>query len=191
MVITAWTVCKCLCAKSVSVSSRASVLVCVFICVSIDYDWGTGMCVSLSVRMCICMCVGVCERQRVLNMCWRSQRNSRALIRTSPGWQLVNSVLRIGVYYSYTKKCKLVPVPSGLWKPIHMARSLILCTGRGAPQCNFPQSKEEKTTRADDKAHPHSCFVCATAHWLYFWEFKHVWVFFFFCFDNKKSNRKV
>lgn len=59
------------------------------------------------------MWVPVCERQRVLNMCWRSQRNSRPLIRASPRWQLVNSVLRIGVLYSYTKECKLVLVPSG------------------------------------------------------------------------------
>lgn len=144
--------------------------------------WDVRVLDRVHVYLYVCGCV--CERQRVFNMCWRSQRNSRALIRTSTGWQLVNSVLRIGVYYSYTKKCKLVPVPSGLWKPIHMARSLIPCTGRVTPQCNFPQSKGKKTTRVDDKAHPHSCFVCAAAHeWLSFWEFKHVLVFFVFFFS--------
>lgn len=97
-------------------------------------------------------------------MCWRSQRNSRALIRTSPGWQLVNSVLRIGVLYSRTKECKLVPAPSGHWELIHMARTIALEHAlRIAPQCKFPQSKD-KTGTANDKAHPHSCFVSSCAN---------------------------
>lgn len=101
-----------------------------------------GVHVSLSVCVCVFACMPVCKQQRVVNMCWRSQRNSRALIRTSPGWQLVNSVLRIGVLYSCTKECKLVPVPSGHWERIHMAHTLTLkCTLRVAPQCNFLQSK--------------------------------------------------
>lgn len=69
-----------------------------------DHGGDDGVHVSLS--------VGVCEQRRMLNMCWRSQRNSRALIRTSLGGQLVNSVLRIGVFYLYTKECKLAALPS-------------------------------------------------------------------------------
>ncbi len=42
------------------------------------------------------VCVSVGESGRVWNM-WRcSQRNSGALMRTSPGWQLVKSSRRIG-----------------------------------------------------------------------------------------------
>lgn len=106
--------------------------------------WGTY------VLECVCTCarvgrVAVCRLQRVWNMCWRSQRNSRALIRTSPGWQLVNSVLRIGVLYSCTKECKLAPMPSGHWERIHMAHTLSLkCALSVALQCNFPQSKEKQ-----------------------------------------------
>lgn len=116
LITTAQTLCKCLYAKSVFVSFRAFVLACFHLCLNRWWLWGA--------RVLECMCVYVCEWQRVLNMCWRSQRNSRALIRTSPIWQLVNSVFRIGVLYSYTKECKLVPVPSGHWERIHMAHTL-------------------------------------------------------------------
>lgn len=120
--------------------------------------------VHVSLRACVYVCVGcvaVCEWQRVLNMCWRSQRNSRALIRTSPGWQLVNSVLRIGVFYSGTKECKLVPMPSGHWEPIHMARTLTLKRElRVALQCNFPQSKEKQAGLMTRPTRTSVLFVC-------------------------------
>lgn len=121
-------------------------------------------------------------------MCWRSQRNSRALIRTSPGWQLVNSVLRIGVLYSHTKECKLVPVPSGHWERIHMAHTLSLkCAWSVALQWNFPQSKEKQAglmTRPTRTAVLFVCVrVCACVR-----ESEHVRSpKVIFCYDNKKS----
>lgn len=125
LVITSWDLYKFLC---------FSWCLCVLICVWIDYDW-------VGARVLECLCEP-CERQRVLNMCWRSQTNSGALIRTSAGRQLVNSVYRIGVLYPRTKECKLAPVPSGHWERIHMALTALSSIAlRPAPQCNFPQSK--------------------------------------------------
>ena len=140
--------------------------VCFFLCICVTvfsfvYQWIMTVGVHVSLSVCVFVCAPVCERQRVLNMCWRSQRNSRALIRTSPGWQLVNSVLRIGVLYSHTKECKLVPVPSGHWERIHMAHTLTLeCTLRVAPQCNFPQSKEKQAGLMTRPTRTAVLFVC-------------------------------
>lgn len=56
-------------------------------------------------------------------------------------------------------ECKLVPAPSGPWKPIHMARSLALeCTFESGGATQLPSIKRE-TSRPKDEAHPHSCFV--------------------------------
>lgn len=116
---------------------------------------------TVRVHVPLSVCVYVCERQRVLNMCCRSQSNSRALIRNSPGWQLVNSVPRIGVLYSYTKECKLVPVPSGHWERIHMAHTLALKRAlRVAPQCKFPQSKEKQAGLMTRPTRTAVLFVC-------------------------------
>lgn len=121
--VLAWCVhrCQTLKPKSMFVSFCASVWGCFHLCMNGLWLWG---CTCPSVYVCVF--VPACEWQRVLNMCWRSQRNSRALIRTSPRWQLVNSVLRKGVLYSCTKECKLVPMPSGHWEHIHMAHTLTL-----------------------------------------------------------------
>lgn len=131
----------------------------VYICVWMDYDWGGGACTCPSVNVCVF--VPVCEWQRVLNMCWRSQRNSRALIRTSPRWQLVNSVLRKGVLYSCTKECKLVPMPSGHWEQIHMAHTLTLFwnTHWVPLWCNFLTEKQAQIIRPTRAA-----LMCAFIH---------------------------
>lgn len=129
-----------------------------------DHGWDGGVHVSRSVGVC-----GLWEQRRMLNMCWRSQRNSRALIRTSLGGQLVNSVLRIGVLYLFTKECKLAPVPSEHWEPIHMGHSLTL---RFAPQCNLPQSKAKQAGLMTRPTH--SCFV-------------HIWVWVWACVVTKGS----
>lgn len=109
-----------------------------------------------------CGCVQVAKR--VLNMCWRSQRNSRALIRTCPGQQLVNSVLRIGVLYSHTMECKLVPLPSGHWEQIHMAHTLPETSIEGCTAMQLTSIKR-KTSKDNDESFLHSCFlslfVCA------------------------------
>lgn len=126
-------------------------------------------------------------------MCWRSQRNSRALIRTSPGWQLVNSVLRIGVLYSCTKECKLVPVPSGHWEQIHMAHTLTLKRALSvAPQCNFPQSIEKQAGLMTRPTRTAVLFVCVRAC-ACVCESEHVCVSpkVIFCYYNKKSAKSL
>lgn len=144
--VLAWCVhrCQTLEPKSVFVSFCASMWGCLHLCMN---GLWLGGCTCPSVYVCVS--VLVCEWQRVLNMCWRSQRNSRALIRTSPRWQLVNSVLRKGVLYSCTKECKLVPMLSGHWEQIHMAHThFILKYAMSVPLwCNFLKEKPAQITR--------------------------------------------
>lgn len=151
--VLAWCVhhCQTLKPKSIFVSFCASVWGCFHLCMNGLWLWG---CTCPSVDVCVF--VPACEWQRVLNMCWRSQRNSRALIRTSPRWQLVNSVLRKGVLYSCTKECKLVPMPSGHWEQIHMAHThFILKHASGVPLwCKFLKEKQAQLMR-------HTRTVCA------------------------------
>lgn len=162
VVITARTFYMSLFEETVSVSS---VLVCFHLC--LNRLWLGHWDAHVLECAFVCVCVGVCERQRVLNMCWRSQRNSRALIRTSPGWQLVNSVLRIGVFYSYTKECKLVPVPSGLWKPIHMARSLTLLHSESCATMQlFSINRKKKNKQRWWQGPPAQLFCLCRSAWV-------------------------
>lgn len=140
--------CQTLKPKSMFVSFCAFVWGCFHLCMNRLWLWG---CTCPSVYVCVF--VPACEWQRVLSMCWRSQRNSRALIRTSPRWQLVNSVLRKGVLYSCTKECKLVPMPIGHWEQIHMAHTLSLYSETCIETSTMIQVPKRKTSLTNE-AHP-------------------------------------